>query len=220
MDAGQTPGNPHVEAGALTAGAPLDRARAGAILVHGRGSGPQSVLEGLVGPLALPDVAYVLPAAAGQSWYPRRFIEPREANEPWLGWALEALEACVASVVAGGVPVERIVVVGFSQGACLVTECCARRPRPYAGVAALTGGLIGSDEEAAEPLPALDGLPFLLATSDQDAWVPIERVRATAAALERAGAHVDLRVVTDPEHRVRPDEVTAVRTLLERATER
>ena len=64
----------------------------------------------------------MLPAASGGSWYPARFNEPRIANEPWLGQALEAVETAIADVLAAGVPAERVVLAGFSQGGCLVAD--------------------------------------------------------------------------------------------------
>ena len=93
------------------------------------------MLEHLVLRLDDPDVAYVLPAASAGSWYPARFHEPRIANEPALGQALEAVETAIADVLAAGVPAERVVLAGFSQGGCLVADLVARTPRPYAGVA-------------------------------------------------------------------------------------
>jgi phospholipase/carboxylesterase len=171
------------------------------------------MLEHLVMRLDDPDVAYVLPAASGGSWYPARFHEPRIANEPWLGQALEAVETAIADVLGAGVPAERVVLAGFSQGGCLVADLVARTPRPYAGVAVLTGALIGSEDDVTPPAP-LDGLPVFMETSRYDDWVPLERVEATARALEAAGARVDLQVADDPEHRIRDAAVAGVRALL------
>ena len=171
------------------------------------------MLEHLVMRLDDPDVAYVLPAASGGSWYPARFHEPRIANEPWLGQALEAVETAIADVLGAGVPAERVVLAGFSQGGCLVADLVARTPRPYAGIAVLTGALIGSEDDVTQPAP-LDGLPVFMETSRYDEWVPLERVEATARALEAVGAQVDLQVADDPEHRIRDAAVAGVRALL------
>jgi phospholipase/carboxylesterase len=149
----------------------------------------------------------VIPAAAGGTWYPQRFTAPVTANEPWLSWALEAVDAAVLSGSPGAV------VAGFSQGACLALEYVARHPRRYAGVAALTGGLIGTDAELTRPA-GLEGTPVLLTTAEDDPWVPPERTRASAEILEAAGAAVDLRVSPPGPHTVRPDEVAALRDLL------
>jgi phospholipase/carboxylesterase len=171
------------------------------------------MLEHLVLPLDDPDVAWVLPAAAAGSWYPARFFDPRIANEPWLGHALEACEAAIADVLAAGVPPQRVVLAGFSQGGCLVADLIARTPRPYAGVALLTGALIGPEDEVTRPGP-LDGLPVFMESSRYDEWVPLDRVEATARALEAAGARVELQVSDDREHRIRDAAVAGVRALL------
>src|SRR3712207_2141709 len=108
-----------------------DLAGADAVLVlcHGRGGGPDS-MHALAAALDLPGIACVAPAAPGGSWYPKRFIEPRAANEPYLSAALATVDAALNEVLGAGVPAERVVLGGFSQGACLATDALARRPRP------------------------------------------------------------------------------------------
>lgn len=198
--------NPHLAAPPVTVGPPVGEARRVALVVHGRDQDPAYMVEHLVGPLGLPDVAFVLPAADGGTWYPGRFNAPRAANEPRLGHALEALEAAIADV-----PPERLVLAGFSQGGCLVADLIARRPRPYAGAAVLTGALIGDEVAAPEPL---GGLPVFMETSRYDGWVALEYVKATHQRLEAAGARVELEVSEDREHRIRAGAVAGVRALL------
>jgi len=171
------------------------------------------MLERLVLRIDDPDVAYVLPAASRGSWYPGRLDEPRIVNEPQLGQALEAVEAAIAEVLDAGVPPERVALVGFSQGGCVVADLIARAPRQFAGAALLTGALIGPEGEVTRPGP-LDGLPVFMETSRHDEWVPVERVEATARALEAAGARVELQVSEDRRHRIRDAAVAGVRALL------
>jgi phospholipase/carboxylesterase len=200
--------NPHLAAEPLVLGPPASEATAAAIVVHGRGHGPETMVD-LVRLLALDDVHYVLPAAAGQTWYPNRFIAPLAANEPWLSWALDALAATVERLAEA----RRLVLVGFSQGGCLTLEYVARHPRRYDGVAGLVGGLIGTDEELTRPT-GLDGTPLLITTIEGDAWVPADRTRASAAILTEGGADVDLRVFPPAPHTLHQEEVDAVRALL------
>jgi len=219
---GREPGsgaNPHLVEEAVRAGPPLHDARVAAVVVHGRDQDPAYMLEHLVEPLALPGIAYLLPVAAGRSWYPRRYFDPRAANEPWLSAAVEACEATVELALEAGIPPKRIVLAGFSQGACLLAEFIVRRPRPYGAAALLTGALIGAPEELAPPgglpLPPLGGLPVAMVSSRHDDWVSIDDVRATARAFEVAGARVDLRVLDDRQHLIAPAAVQSVRELLE-----
>jgi phospholipase/carboxylesterase len=205
--------NPHAAEEPVRAGVPLNDARVAAVVVHGRDQDPSYMLEHLVERLAVPDIAYLLPAAAGRSWYPARYFDPRAANEPWLSAALEACEATVEIALEAGIPPERIVLAGFSQGACLLADFIVTRPRPYAGAALLTGALIGAPGE----LEPLGGLRVVMVSSRHDDWVSIDDVRATARALEAAGARVDLRVLDDREHLIAPAAVESVRELLEAA---
>ena len=77
--------------------------------------GPETMLD-LAGRLAAADVRCVLPAAAGDTWYPQRFTAPLAANEPWLTYALEALGAARAAgrrrrccrLLAGRLPGARV----------------------------------------------------------------------------------------------------------------
>jgi predicted esterase len=197
--------NPHLAAPPVTVGPPVAGARRVAVVVHGRDQDPEYMLEHLVARLEAPDVAFVLSAAAGRSWYPARYFDPREANEPWLGHARAAVEAAI-----GRVEPERVVLAGFSQGACLVADLLARAPRRFAGAAILTGAFIGPHPEPS----GLDGVPVFMESSRYDEWVALDDVEATAKAFEAAGARVELQVSEDREHRIRDAAVAGVRALL------
>jgi phospholipase/carboxylesterase len=209
--------NPHLDTETVTAGNP--DAGVAAVLVHGRDQDPEFMLE-VAQRLGLDDaVAYVLPRAADRSWYPGRFYDPMEDNEPWLGWSLEAVEAAVAQARGGRRSLPDLALVGFSQGACIVAEHLARRPEPYGAAAILTGALFGT---AAERLPvgSLGGLPMFFGIAQGDDWIPVDAVRDTVEAFRRAGARCDLHVYDEQDHGVNDDEILAVRTLLTDLLER
>src|SRR2546423_4053543 len=101
----------------LTAGEDLEDARAAAILIHGRGASAASILS--IAPLLeRPGLAFLAPQASGGTWYPRRFLDPVESNEPWLSSALRAVGNVIGIAEQAGVPAESILLLGFSQGAC------------------------------------------------------------------------------------------------------
>lgn len=205
--------NPHLTTETLTAGN-ADAAIA-AVLFHGRDQDAEWMLD-VARRIDLDDAAsYILPRAAGRSWYPGRFYDPMEDNEPWLGWSLQAIEAAVALAASRARPRARIALVGFSQGACILAEHLARRPEPYGATAILTGALFGTPDLERVPVGSLDGLPMFFGIAEKDDWIPIEAVRDTVAAFQRAGARCELRVYDDEEHGVNDDEVAAVRGLLQ-----
>jgi phospholipase/carboxylesterase len=211
-------GNPHLSTQTVRAGSP--DAGVAAVLVHGRDQDPSFMLE-VAQRLGLDDdVAYVLPRASGRSWYPGRFYDPMEDNEPCLGWSLAAIEAAVAQARDGGRPLPRIALVGFSQGACIVAEHLARRPEPYGAAAILTGALFGTPDTDRVPAGSLGDLPMFFGIAQDDDWIPVDAVRDTVTAFQRAGARCELRVYDDQEHGVNDDEVAAVRTLLTDLMER
>ena len=61
-------------------------------------------------------------------------------NEPGLSSALRVLESLVAEIDAAGIPRERIVLLGFSQGACLTAEFAVRHASRFGGVIVFSGG--------------------------------------------------------------------------------
>src|SRR5262245_2405384 len=137
-----TPTDPHDGQPVLYYGAPIESARLVAICVHGRGASADDIL-GLAPELGADDVAYLAPQAADRTWYPYSFLTTIPKNEPWLTSALGVLAKLVADLGARGYGSERIVLLGFSQGACLSLEFVARNPRRYAAAIGFSGGLLG-----------------------------------------------------------------------------
>ena len=184
-----------------------------AILVHGRG-GRAEDMRALAEQLGLGGARCLFPAATGSTWYPQRFTAPLESNEPDLSAALGHYERLVAQLLAEGVPPGRILLGGFSQGACLTAEYLARHPRAYAGASIFTGGLIGPPGTRWPPQPALAGLPVYLASSEIDEWIPMDRVRETEAWLRTSGVDVTTRIFTDRPHTVSAEEIGEARLMI------
>jgi len=205
--------DPHDGQPVVHYGAPLESARLAAIFTHGRGASAEDVL-GLAPELGTDDVAYLAPQAANNSWYPYSFLTPIPKNEPWLTSALGVLSTLVANLGDRGYGPERIVLLGFSQGACLSLEFAARNPRRYASVIGLSGGLIGPPDTPRDYPGSLAGTPIFLGCSDIDAHIPLERVRETSAVFRRMGATVDERIYKGMGHTINADELEAARRLV------
>lgn len=106
-------------------------ARAALLLVHERGGTAERMVSA-VARFAPPGFATVAPQAAGKTWYPHRFVAELETNEPALSESLSALEAALGSLHERGFRSKQVVLVGFSQGACLALEFVAAAPSAMA----------------------------------------------------------------------------------------
>jgi predicted esterase len=206
---------PHQGQPVLAAGPPLDRATAAVILVHGRGATAQSILS-LAAELAHRETAYLAPQAAGNSWYPYSFLAPIARNEPDLSSGLTLIGEMLDRLNAAGIAPERTLLLGFSQGACLVLEFAARHARRYGGVAGLSGGLIGPDGTPRDHVGSLEGTPVFLGCSETDFHIPQERVHHSAAVLERLGGQITTRLYPNLGHTINQDELAFVREMMER----
>jgi predicted esterase len=205
----------HRDTPLLAAGAALPEARAAMILVHGRGATAEDILS-LAQEWDAPGVAFLAPQAANNTWYPNRFIAPVVANEPWLSSALARLGKVFDQTAAAGIPLERTLLLGFSQGGCLALEYAARNPQRYGGLIGLSSGLIENGDQPRTYSGSLTGVPVLLGCSDVDFHIPLERVERTAERLAHMGAEVDKRIYRNMEHTINRDEIAAVQQLLER----
>lgn len=205
---------PHQGQPVRTGGAPLAEAQAAMIMVHGRGATADSILT-LAGALDGPGFAYLAPQASASTWYPNSFLAPIASNEPGISSGLQAIRAVLESIEEAGIPAERTVLLGFSQGACLSLEFVARHARAYGGVAGLSGGLIGPDGTARNYEGTLDATPIFLGCSDIDMHIPRERVSQTAEVLQRLGGDVTLRFYPGLGHTVNEDEIAQVQALMD-----
>lgn len=195
-------------------GVPPGEGRAVMIMVHGRHAGPEDILS-LVPPLHHPDFTYLAPAAAGGTWYPESFLAPIERNEPGISSGIGVIHGLLDQALAAGVPTERVILLGFSQGACLAVTAAYRRPARYGGVIAYSGGLIGPPGTRWPATGSFDGTPAFLGCSDVDPHIPRSRVDETAAVLDGMQAAVTRRIYPGMGHTVIDDEIEFTRELME-----
>jgi predicted esterase len=158
--------------------------------------------------------AYIAPQATNNSWYPLSFLAPLEHNEPALSSAQDTVSAVLARLAEAGIPPERTILLGFSQGACLVLEYAARHAQRYGGVVGLSGGLIGPPGTRWDLSGSLAGTPVFMGCSDIDPHIPRERVVESARVLEGLDADVTARIYPGMGHTVNQDELDFVKSLM------
>jgi predicted esterase len=204
---------PHRGLPVLEAGERLGAARAAMILLHGRGASAEDIMT-VGAELHQPGFVYLAPQAAGNAWYPHPFTAPIESNEPFLSSALGVVEDLLQRVQAT-IPAQRVVILGFSQGACLALEFAARNPRRYGGVVGLSGGLIGPEGTPRDPAGSFEGTPVFLGCSDVDPHIPKARVVSAGEVFEAMGAAVTVRLYPGMAHTVSGEEIASVREIVE-----
>jgi predicted esterase len=207
--------DPHSNQLVLEAGHKLTGAAGAVVLVHGRGASAEDIL-GLSREFDHAELAYLAPQAAGHTWYPYSFLAPIPQNEPWLTSALNKLSQIVEDIVHTGIPRDKIVIAGFSQGACLASEFVARHAARYGGLIAFTGGLIGPPGTEFRYSGQLTGTPAFLGAGDPDAHVPWQRVQESASVLSALGAEVILKRYPGMPHTINREEIEEAKMLIGR----
>jgi predicted esterase len=209
--------NMHDNVQVYSAGALVEEASAAMIMIHGRGATADSILE-LAPEFEAPHVAYLAPQANNFTWYPLPFRSPIEQNEPALSSALAVINTTIQHVEASGIPAEKIMLLGFSQGACLASEFVARNARRYGGLFALSGGLIGPDDTPRDYPGSLEGTTVFLGCSDIDSHIPLPIVKETAEVMRNLGGKVTERIYPGMGHIINRDEVEFIKSHLRTMT--
>lgn len=175
------------------------------IILHGLGADGQDFvpfcheldLDG-IGPLrfVLPS-APVIPVSLNgghpmRAWYdilPRD--DARREDEASLRATVPLINALIEREIARGIPAERIVLMGFSQGCAMTLMCGLRQPHRLAGLVALSGYLPLSATIEAEAHPANRATPIFMAHGTHDDVVLPARGQAAHALLSKLGYAID-----------------------------
>ncbi len=206
---------PHQNQPLQQRGPPLADATAAAVLVHGRGATAESILR-LHNRIGTPTLTALAPAAADNTWYSHSFLEPVETNEPGRQSGLNAIEAAVTTATDAGLPTDQITLIGFSQGACLVSEFLVANPDRYGGAGILSGGLLGTDLDRLSMTGNLSDTPVFIGCSDNDPYIPVSRVHETTARLQALGADVTEQIYPHRPHGVYDEELVALSDMVTR----
>jgi phospholipase/carboxylesterase len=195
----------------LEAGRSKGAAELGGVLIHGRYRTPEEMVY-LSSRLSLDNIRWIAPSAGhDRTWYPGLFMDPVSTNEPALTHAIKQIDSALDRAgEEGRLGPDRLVMMGFSQGACLTVEYALRHPGCCHTLIVLTGGLFGPPGSDWQGTPGmLSGTRVLLTGSDVDEWIPEARVRETARVLSGFGAAVEVRIYPGRPHEVSDAELSA-----------
>jgi phospholipase/carboxylesterase len=190
----------------VRAGVALSEADKVLLMLHGRGATADDILS-LADHLHVGQAHIIAPQATNHTWYPYGFMSPVQQNEPWLSSALRMLDEIYDELVTAGIQSRQVFLLGFSQGACLTLEFAARHARPYGGVVAFTGGLIGDVLNPENYGGDFQGTKVFIGNSDRDPHVPVKRSEESKTILEGLGADVTLKIYPGMAHTVVEEEI-------------
>ncbi len=205
---------PHQNPTVYSGGVALEDATSAMILIHGRGATAQSILP-LGQQFNVENMALIAPQARGNQWYPFSFLNPMSDNQPGIDSAMQMLADLVAHVENAGIPTNKIVIGGFSQGACVSSEFVARNAKCYGGLLVFSGGLIGPPGTPRDYSGDLAGTPVFIGCSDVDFHIPVERVHETADVLTKMGATVNKKIYPQMGHTIIQDELEQAQLVLD-----
>jgi predicted esterase len=187
--------------------------RIAVLAVHGRGQNP-SFMQEQSHRLNVAGVRYYAPRAPEDSWYPLGFMVPFEDNEPKLSESLRILQTTLQQIREDGFSPHQIVLWGFSQGACLITQYVIQSQEIVGGLLLFTGGYLGPERLETPDSASFDGVPIVLRSIDEDPWVPQSRVIETAEYFVSAGAQVNVQIDKGSEHGITDEAMSAGTELL------
>jgi len=201
----------------LELGAPLEEADGAVIMLHGHAQTPEDMGAIMTG-LGCPKIHYVMPRAPQGSWYPKSFLEPFEDNQPQVNegvaHVLATLEATRAKM-----PLDRIMLGGFAEGACLLSEFLVRQPKSYGGLMILTGGLMDHTAIGKRPGSGLLAVPTYISGSETGEEVPVQRIRDTIKTLQAGGALIRSHIFTERPFIISEEEKVEMKKLILQAVE-
>lgn len=214
VDSHRTFQGPHQDQPVLKQGTSVSGAKAAVVMIHGRGATAQGMLR-LADEWGHRDtVHYLAPQAYHNRWYPYSFLAETKKNQPGLSSGLQLIHDLIQQLSDAGIPKDKIVLLGFSQGACLALEYAARHPQKLGGIVGLSGGLIGSQVSEKNYNGDLYRTPVFLGCSDRDPHVPQQRIEDTARVMKRLNGEVTKKIYPHMGHTVNEDEISFVDALL------
>ncbi len=120
---------------------------------------------------------------------------------------MKTVENCIEKLEEKGFEREDIFLLGFSQGACLVTEYAARNPERFKAVIGYSGGLIKPEGRKFNYSGNLEETPVFLGCNKKDPHIPKSRANETQEVLEGLDGEVEKRIYEGSFHGIVEDEI-------------
>ena len=150
----------------------------------------------------------------GYQWFPIPWLDGSSEAEAkaGMGQSIDDINAFIDARLADeGLTVDRLAVIGFSQGTMMALHILPRRPAPVAAIVAFSGRLLAPETLAAE---AVTKPPILLIHGDQDEMVPFQDMGLAGQALTAAGFETYGHVMKGTGHGIAPDGLSVALAFL------
>jgi len=145
-----------------------------------------------------------------RAWYDILGVDlARREDEEGLRRSQGLIEALIAAENARGIPSERIVLAGFSQGGAMTLQTGLRHAKPLAGLMCLSGYLPLAARTAIERHPSNTETSIFMAHGRLDPVIPIARAVESREALADLGYRIEWHDYMMP-HSVCPEEVVDI----------
>ena len=139
----------------------------------------------------------------------------RREDEAGLRKSQAGIEELIANEKLRGIPANRIVIAGFSQGCAMALMVGLRHAEPLAGIVGMSGYLPLAGQTPAERSPASQHVPVFMGHGTRDGVVVLARAAASRDVLKDLGYTVDWHEY-QMEHSVCQEEITDLESWLKR----
>ena len=151
-----------------------------------------------------------------RAWYDIKMVDlVREEDEAGLRASQVECEKLIANEVRRGIPANRIVLAGFSQGGAITLQTGLRHPDRLTGLMVLSGYLPIAATVAAELSAAAKAVPVFMAHGTHDPMIALSRATASRDQLTQLGCNIEWKQYP-MEHSLAMEEVRDVRDWLGR----
>jgi len=194
---------------------------ASVIWLHGLGADGHD-FEPIVQELSLPVAArFIFPhapvravtinlGARMRAWYDILSLERTDLeDEAGIYASAAAVDALIDAEVERGIPTDRVVIAGFSQGGAIALHVALRHPSRLAGVMALSAYLPLPTTLSVEKSPANASIPLLMAHGVHDPVIPEALGLSSKDRLQQLGYEVEWYSYP-MDHSVCPQEIVDI----------